>query len=91
MQDIDQNLKSDFQDVLDQLHSTQEYQDTMNFKKGQETNKTNIAHRKLDIEDKKLDVQKQTSDNQLKVAKENQTKAELNAKKGKKTDEKKTK
>lgn len=81
MQDIDQNMKSDFQDVLDKLHATEEYQDTMNFKRGQEQNKLSIANRKLDLEEKKIDTQKAISDNTLKVAKENQTKAEIKNKK----------
>jgi hypothetical protein len=87
MQDIDENKVSDFQDVLKQLHSTQEYQDTMNLKKTQEDNKMSIGNRKLDIEQQKVDVARETSQNQLKVAKENQTKAEINAKKGKKNEE----
>ena len=44
-----------------------------------------------DIENKKLDIQRENSNNQLKVAKENQTKAEINAKRNKKSDDKKTK
>jgi hypothetical protein len=90
-QDIDENKQSDFQDVLNQLHSREEYQDTMNFKNTQESNKLSVANKKLDIENKKLDIQRENSNNQLKVAKENQTKAEINAKRNKKSDDKKTK
>lgn len=90
MQDIDQNLKSDFQDVLDQLHSTQEYQDTMNFKRSQEDNKIMLGNRKLDLEEKKITTMKEISDNNLKVARENQTKAEIDAGKKNNSDKKKT-
>lgn len=81
MQDIDENKQSDFQDVLEQLHSTQEYQDTMSFKRDQENNKTQLGTRKLDLEEKKINTMKEISDNNLKVARENQTKSEIEAKK----------
>lgn len=81
MQDIDQNMQSDFQDVLDKLHSTEEYRESMNLKQTQEDNKMSIANRKLDIEERKVDAQEKASDNQLKVARENQTKAEINNRK----------
>ena len=83
MQDIDENKQSDFQDVLEKLHSTQEYQDTMNLKRTQEGNKMTVANRKLDIEQQKIDVAREASQNQLKVARENQTKAEIDAKRNK--------
>jgi hypothetical protein len=91
MQDIDENKRSDFQDVLDKLHSTQEYQDTMNLKQTQESNKMNIADKKLAIENRKLDVIRENSQNQLKIARENQTKAEIDAKRNKSSNDKKTK
>jgi len=79
-QDIDQNMQSDFKDVLDNLKQTEQYQASLSFDKTKEDNKNGIANRKLDIEDRRLDIQKEVSDNQLRIAKENQTKSELKAK-----------
>lgn len=91
MQDIDENKQSDFQDTLEDLRATDEYQQTMSFKQGQENNKMNIAQKKLDLENKKIDVMREASQNQLKVARENQTKAEIDAKRNKNNNNKKTK
>jgi hypothetical protein len=90
MQDIDENKQSDFQDTLEDLRATDEYQQTMSFKQGQENNKMNIAQKKLDLENKKIDVMREASQNQLKVARENQTKAEIDAKRNKNNNNKKT-
>jgi hypothetical protein len=84
MQDIDQNLKSDFQDTLDNLKQTEQYQETMNFEKEKEGTKKNLAERKLDIEQQKVDVAREDSQNKVRIAKENKTASEINAKKNKK-------
>ena len=81
MQDIDQNLKSDFQDTLDNLKQTEQYQQTMDFEREKEGNKKNLAERKLDIEQQKVDVAREDSRNKVRIAKENKTASEINAKK----------
>jgi hypothetical protein len=83
MQDIDQNLKSDFQDVLGELKSDQAYQETMGFNREKEANKKSLGEKKLDIEQQKVDVMRKDSDNKVAVARENTTASEINAKKNK--------
>ena len=80
-QDIDGNNVSDFQDVLKDLHNTEQYKETMNFKSQQESNKMDLAQKKLDLENKKVEAKREDSRMKLKVARENQTKAEIEAKK----------
>ena len=84
-QDINQNMESDFKDSLDDLKQTEQYQESLNFDKTKEDNRTNLASRKLDIEEKKINMSKEVSDNQLRVARENRTKPEIDAKKNKTT------
>jgi hypothetical protein len=81
MQDINENMQSDFKDAMDEIKASTEYQQTMDLKRTSETNKSDIANRKLDLENKKLEIEREKSQNQLKIARENQTKAEINAKK----------
>lgn len=85
-QDIDQNMQSDFKDVLDNLKASDEYQQTLSFDKAKEENKVNLTKRKLDIEEKKVDVAKEMANNQLRVARENTSKSEIEAKNKKKKD-----
>ena len=80
-QDMNENKESDFVDVLNDLKQSEQYQESLNFDKTKEDNKATIANRKLDIEDKKVDIAKEMSDNQLRIARENQTKSEIDAKK----------
>ena len=81
MQDMNQNLQSDFQDVLQDLKKDQRYQETMSFDREKEGNKGKIHERKLDIEQQKIDVAREDSQNKLRIAQENTTKSEIQAKK----------
>jgi len=80
-QDINQNQESDFVDVLNDLKDTERYQESLNFDRIKEDNKTSLANRKLDIENRKIDVSKDIADNTLRVARENTSKSEIDAKK----------
>lgn len=83
-QDIDQNLQSDFVDSMEDIKQTEQYQSSLNFDEKKEGNKMSIANRKLDLEEKKLDISKELGDNALKVARENTSKSEIQAKKNSK-------
>lgn len=83
MQDINKNEQSDFVDAMQELKSSEEYQATMNVQRSADANKTQIANKKLDIEREKLDVMRNDSNIKLKVARENQTASEIEAKKNK--------
>ena len=89
-QDINQNLQSDYVDVLNDLKETQQYQDSLSFDKNKEDSKVKIANRKLDIEERKVDVAKEVADNNLRIAKENTSKGEIDAKKKNASNKKKT-
>ena len=80
-QDIDQNLQSDFVDVLNDLKETERYQDSMEFDRSKEETKTTLANRKLDIEESKVATSKEIADNALRVARENTSASEIKAKK----------
>jgi len=81
MQDIDQNLQSDFQDVLQDIQQSAEYQETMSFNREKESNKNNLEGRKLDIQEKGIDQKREDSANKLRIAQENTSASEINAKK----------
>lgn len=83
MMDIDKNQVSDYQDVLANIQKRESYQDTMNFKREQEVNKSANNSQKLDIERQKLQTQKEIADKQLQIAKENKNKYDAGAKKKK--------
>ena len=53
---------SDFQDVLNQVKASDEYNETMNFNREKENNKIEFNNQKLDLEREKL---KQEGNNKL--------------------------
>jgi len=84
MQDINENKQSDFIDAMESIRSRDEYSETMTFKKEQESNKMDLSKRKLDLEERKIEQAREKSDTDLKIARENQTKAEIDSRKNKK-------
>jgi hypothetical protein len=75
--DIDQNQQSDFQDALKDIRQTEQYQQTMNFKREQEVNKTAINQQKLSLDREKMQAQKEIADKQLEIARENKNKYDV--------------
>lgn len=74
MVDLDQNQRSDFQDVMAGIRDEQRQQEQMNLKReGQQMTKE-ISERKLDIERNKLETQERIANKQLQIAKENKNK-----------------
>lgn len=74
MVDLDQNQRSDFQDVMAGIRDEQRQQEQMNLKReGQQMTKE-ISERKLDIERSKLETQERIANKQLQIAKENKNK-----------------
>jgi len=79
MQDVNKNEMSDFQDVLNQVKASDEYNETMNFNKEKENNKIEFNNQKLDLEREKL---KQEGNNKLidlAVATQNKNKFDKNS------------
>jgi hypothetical protein len=80
--DINQNQMSDYQDAMEGIQKQDNYQDTMNFKREQEINKTSTNQQKLNIERDKMQTQERIADKQLQIARENKNKYDV--KRGKK-------
>jgi hypothetical protein len=74
MVDINKNEQSDYEDAMQNIRKEQQYQDTMNFKREQEINRTAQTTDKHNIEREKLQTQKEIADRQLQVARENKNK-----------------
>ena len=74
MVDINKNEQSDYIDALKHIEGQKNYQDTMNFKREQEVNKSMQATEKHSIEREKLQAQKEIADKQLQIARENKNK-----------------
>jgi hypothetical protein len=80
MQDINQNMQSDYADMLGQIQKSEEYQDSMNLQREKEMSRGMQHDDKLNLEREKLQVQKQISDNQLAIAMENKNKFDIQKK-----------
>lgn len=77
MMDINKNMISDYKEEMDRIRASDEYSNTMNFKRQQEVNKTNLSQQKMTIEQQKLQAQKEIADKQLQIAKENKNKYDI--------------
>ena len=80
MQDVNQNMQSDYADMLDQIQKSEEYKDSMNLQREKEMSRGMQHDDKLNLEREKLQVQKQISDNQLAIAMENKNKFDVQKK-----------
>jgi hypothetical protein len=77
MQDIDQNMQSDFTDTMERMKKTEEYQQTMNLDREKEINKNNQFSQKMSIEREKIQAQKEVADKQLEIARENKNRFDV--------------
>jgi hypothetical protein len=91
MQDINENKMSDYQDYMDRLTSTQQYQDQMNFNREKENNRSLTEREKLNLSREKLNVEREKARVALEIARENKTKSELEANRKNKEKENKSK
>jgi len=74
MQDINQNLQSDYIDALDKIQKSEQFQETMNLQNTKETNRTANDREKAQIEREKLQAQMQMKQTDLEIARENKNK-----------------
>lgn len=79
MKDIDANQQSDFLDSMERIKSSDEYAQSMDMERTKENNKVQLGREKLNLEREKINAAKQKADIALQVARENQTKSELQA------------
>tara|TARA_B100001778_G_C18602042_1_gene637741 strand:- start:3272 stop:4228 length:957 start_codon:yes stop_codon:yes gene_type:complete len=77
MQDINQNMQSDFKDNMDDIRKRSEYRETMNFKRQESATKNAIQTQKMDIEREKLSTQRDIATKQLEIARENKNKYDV--------------
>jgi hypothetical protein len=74
MQDVNQNMQSDYMDYLDRMEKSEQYAETMNINREKEVAKQ-MAHRdKMNIEQQKLNTQREIAQTQLQIARENKNK-----------------
>ena len=71
MQDIDQNLQSDYQDTLKELKQTEQYREQMTFKREQQAVKNSVENQKLDLQRQKMASQREIANKQLEIARVN--------------------
>ena len=77
MVDINKNAQSDYEDAMQNIRKEQQYQDTMNFKREQEVNRTSQTMDKHSIEREKIQAQQQIANKQLEIARENKNKYDV--------------
>ena len=87
MQDVNENKKSDYEDMLNRIQQSQQYQDSAGLQREKESNRMQENSSKLQLEREKLNVQKQIADTQLAIAMENKNRFDTK----KKSEEKKKK
>lgn len=80
MQDINENMVSDYQDAMKDLKETTQYQEQMNFKREQAAMTNSMTGKKLDVEKDKLATQRQIAQTQLEIARENKNKYDSKSK-----------
>jgi hypothetical protein len=78
--DLNANAQSDYLDALGQIQSSDEFNQVMAFDQHKENEKSKISAEKLQIDREKMTAQMKLKEMDLKIAQENQTKSELQAK-----------
>ena len=77
MQDINQNLQSDYNDALERIQASSEYQQTMSFEQQKENNRGELAREKAILEQQKLQAQKDMKNVDLQIARENKNRFDV--------------
>lgn len=84
MQDINQNLQSDYLDALGQIQKSEQFQETMNLQNSKETNRMNNDREKAQIEREKMQADMRMKQMDLEIARENKNKFDVKSKNDKK-------
>ena len=82
--DINENKMSDYQDAMANIQKQQNYQDTMNFKREQETTKSQLTREQLNLKQQELSSRERIAEKQLEIARTNKNKYDVKAKDNKK-------
>ena len=84
MQDINQNMQSDYMDALGQIQKSEQFQETMNLQSSKETNRMSNDREKAQIEREKLQAQMRMKQMDVDIARENKNKFDVKSKDTKK-------
>jgi len=71
MQDINENKQSDFQDSMENMRKTEEFQDTMSLQRDKESSRRVERAEKMNLEQQKMNLQRELKDKDLAIAREN--------------------
>ena len=77
MQDLNQNMQSDYMDALDRIKESEEFRETMNLQTQKESSRSLQAAEKLQLSREKMQADMAMKKIDLDIARENQTRAEL--------------
>jgi len=75
--DVNENKQSDYIDAMDQIRSTEQYQEQTDLQREKENNRMTIETDKSQIEREKIQAQREIADKQLQIAQENKNKFDL--------------
>ena len=79
-QDVDQNMMSDYRDVMKDIKESTQYQEQMNLKREQSAMTNSMTQKKLDVERDRLATQRDIANTQLEIARENKNKYDFKSK-----------
>tara|TARA_R110001592_G_scaffold315323_2_gene591273 strand:- start:71349 stop:74129 length:2781 start_codon:yes stop_codon:yes gene_type:complete len=79
--DVNQNQQSDFTDAMRDMQQRDQYQDQMQFKREDATNKNAMSRDKLAVEREKIAVQRDVASTNLEIARENKNVYDVSSKK----------
>ena len=80
MQDINQNLQSDYMDAMNKIQDSQEFQQVMSFDQQKENSKVNIAREKNSLAKEKLQAQMAMKQMDVNIARENKNRFDVQKK-----------
>tara|TARA_R110001632_G_scaffold46914_1_gene118931 strand:+ start:4873 stop:7623 length:2751 start_codon:yes stop_codon:yes gene_type:complete len=78
MADINKNEQSDYQDAMEDIRKTDQYQEQTDLQREKEVNRMNNESSRNQIEREKIQSQKEIADKQLQIARENKNKYDNN-------------
>lgn len=78
MADINKNEQSDYQDAMEDIRKTDQYQEQTDLQREKEVNRMNNESSRNQIEREKIQAQKEIADKQLQIARENKNKYDNN-------------
>ena len=84
MQDINQNLQSDYMDAMQDIRESTKYREQMDMKREQNAVQNTMNQRKMDIERERLQTQRDIANKNLEIARTNKNKYDVEASKKKK-------